>query len=124
MDKVAELLRALYRNLFAESTFYEDQHAPDRHHRVLNTILLLLAFRILADIPVLRDVLHLRAYQSRNDDSAGAIASAGVTTLNVVIPTKAGVHFDLDGRNMDSRLRGNDDWRTFAGVTIGALSRQ
>jgi len=53
MEKVAELLRALYRNLFAESTFYEDQHAPDRRHRVLNTILLLLAFRILADIPVL-----------------------------------------------------------------------
>jgi preprotein translocase subunit SecY len=53
VGKVAELLRALYRNLFAESTFYEDQYAPDRRHRVLNTILLLLAFRILADIPVL-----------------------------------------------------------------------
>jgi hypothetical protein len=25
-----------------------------------------------------------------------------------VIPAKAGIHFDFDGRNMDSRLRGND----------------
>lgn len=53
MDKIAEFLRALYRNLFAESTFYEDQHGPNRRRRVLNTILLLLAFRVLADIPVL-----------------------------------------------------------------------
>ena len=72
----------------------------------------------------MRDVLHLRAYQSRNDDSAGAIASGGVTALNVVIPAKAGVHIDLDGRNMDSRLRGKDDRGTFAGVTIGAHSRE
>ncbi len=26
-----------------------------------------------------------------------------------VIPAKAGIHFDLDRRNMDSRFRGNDD---------------
>jgi hypothetical protein len=26
-----------------------------------------------------------------------------------VIPAKAGIHFDLNGRNMDSRLRGNDE---------------
>jgi hypothetical protein len=27
----------------------------------------------------------------------------------IVIPAQAGIHFDLDGRNMDSRLRGNDE---------------
>jgi hypothetical protein len=29
----------------------------------------------------------------------------------VVVPAKAGTHFDLDGRNMDSRFRGNDDMK-------------
>ncbi len=53
MSQIGDLLRALYRNLFLESTVYEDEHGPDRRRRVLNTILLLLLFRILADIPAL-----------------------------------------------------------------------
>ena len=33
----------------------------------------------------------------------------------IVIPAQAGIHFDLDGRNMDSRLRGNDEVGECAG---------
>jgi hypothetical protein len=32
-----------------------------------------------------------------------------IMDIRVVIPAKAGIHFDLDCRNMDSRFRGNDD---------------
>jgi preprotein translocase subunit SecY len=53
MDKILQLLRALFGNLFAERTPYEDEHGPDRRHRVLNTVLLLLAFRVLAELPAL-----------------------------------------------------------------------
>ena len=53
MDRIFQLLRALFRNLFAESTPYEDERGPDRRHRVLNTVLLLLAFRVLAELPAL-----------------------------------------------------------------------
>jgi hypothetical protein len=41
-----------------------------------------------------------RQGKARQDDTFHA---------NAVIPAKAGIHFDLDGRNMDSRFRGNDD---------------
>jgi preprotein translocase subunit SecY len=53
MGKGYELLHDLFRNLFAKSTVFEDQHGPDLRHRILYTILLLFFFRILADIPAL-----------------------------------------------------------------------
>ena len=53
MGKIYQLLHELFRNLFAKSTVYEDQHGPDLRHRIFYTILLLLFFRILADIPAL-----------------------------------------------------------------------
>jgi hypothetical protein len=45
----------------------------------------------------------------------GGMASAqrkwrhGVGAKEIVIPAKAGIHFDLVDGNLDSRLRGNDD---------------
>ena len=39
--------------------------------------------------------------------------SIGHIVYTYVIPAKAGIHFDLDGRNMDSRFRGNDDIRSY-----------
>ena len=32
--------------------------------------------------------------------------------IRIVIPAKAGIHFDFDGRNLDSRFRGNDEYRS------------
>jgi hypothetical protein len=32
-----------------------------------------------------------------------------IMDIRIVIPAKAGIHFDLGARNMDSRLRGNDE---------------
>jgi len=50
------------------------------------------------------------ASYDRNPRENGFVQSSSPQNLirTVVIPAKAGIHFDLDGRNMDSRLRGND----------------
>src|ERR1022692_3413581 len=55
--------------------------------------------------------------------SIGALTVESRLAYAPVVPAKAGTHFDLDGRNMDSRFRGNDNKGSRVESPVGTRSR-